>query len=297
MHQLLASLLAVPLLISFTSSAHAQRKYPPVIADAEAHTYRSVSDVDLQLWVFKPKEWKPEDKRPGVVFFFGGGWKAGSPEQFVEQCRHLAAKGMVAITADYRVASRHGTKAIDCVDDARAAIRWVRSHATELGVDPKRLAAGGGSAGGHIAACLGTILIENEEVSSRPDAMFLFNPACVLAPIDGKSPWEEDRSEEMLERMGVDPVKLSPAHNVTSEAPPTIVFHGKDDPTVAYATAEIFARKMKTAGVRCDLKGYEGEQHGFFNHGRNENKMFRQTMADLDEFLLFMSWIELEKSD
>jgi acetyl esterase/lipase len=297
MHKLFASLLAVPLLISFTSSAQAQRKYPPVIAGAESHVYQKLGEVELQLWVFKPKGWKAEDTRPGVVFFFGGGWKAGSPEQFVEQCKHLASEGMVTITADYRVASRHGTKAIDCVNDARAAMRWVRSHANELGIDPERLAAGGGSAGGHIAACLGTIPVEAEEVSSRPDAMFLFNPACVLAPINGQQPWKEDRSAEMLERMGVDPVKLSPAHNVTAAAPPAIVFHGKDDPTVPYATAEIFAKKMKAAGVRCDLKGYEGEQHGFFNFGKNENKMFHQTLTDLDEFLLFMSWIELEKTD
>lgn len=297
MQKLFASLLAIGLLISLTPAAQAQRNYPPTIPDAESHVYQSVDDVELELWIFHPDDWKASDKRPTVVFFFGGGWKAGSPEQFVEQCKHLATKGMVAITADYRVASRHQTKAIACVNDARAAMRWVRSHAAELGVDPERLAAGGGSAGGHIAACLGTIAVEDEEVSSRPDAMFLFNPACVLAPIDGKKPWKEDRAAEMLDRMGVDPVKLSPAHQVTSDAPPAIVFHGKDDPTVSYATAEIFAKKMKAAGVRCDLKGYEGEQHGFFNFGKNENKMFRQTMVDLDQFLLFMSWIELEKSD
>lgn len=275
--------------------AQAQRNYPPSIPDAEAHTYQIIDDVDLKLWVFKPQNWKATDRRPAVVFFFGGGWKAGSPEQFVEQCKHLASRGMVTITADYRVASRHQTKAVDCVNDARVAMRWVRRHATELGIDPKRLAAGGGSAGGHVAACLGTISAEDEAISSRPDAMFLFNPACMLAPIDGVQPWNEDRSAEMHDRMGVDPVKLSPTHHVTANAPPTIIFHGKEDPTVAFATAEIFARKMKAAGVRCDLKGYEGEKHGFFNFGKNGNRMFHQTMSDLDEFLEFMSWIEIKR--
>ena len=288
------TLFSILVVASLPSLAHAQRNYPPTIPDAETYVYHTVDDERLKLWVFKPDNWNAEDKNPAVIFFFGGGWKAGSPEQFVEQCKHLASRGMVAITADYRVASRHQTKAIDCVNDAREAMRWVRANATRLGIDPERLAAGGGSAGGHIAACLGTIPAMDEKISSRPDAMFLFNPACVLAPIDGKQAWKKDRSAEMLERMGVDPVKLSPAHNVTAEAPPTIVFHGKDDPTVPYATAEIFAKKMKAAGVRCDLKGYEGELHGFFNFGKNENKMFHQTMADLDEFLLFMNWIELE---
>lgn len=289
-----ASYLAAALLLTaLPGSAFAQRNYPPSIPDAEAKLYKTIDEVELSLFVFKPEGWKASDSRPAAVFFFGGGWKSGSPVQFVEQCKHLANQGMVAITVDYRVASRHQTKAVDCVIDARDAMHWVRSHCGELGINPQHIAAGGGSAGGHIAACLGTIKPGGEEkVSSRPDAMFLFNPACVIAAIDGKHPWAEDRTDELTERMGTDPEALSPAHHVSASSPPCIIFHGKADSTVPYSTAETFTEKMHAAGVRCELKGYKGEQHGFFNFGKNDNKAFDESMRQLDIFIVSLGWIE-----
>lgn len=268
--------------------------YPPTLPDAESFTYKKVGGTELNLYAFKPKGWKASDKRSAVVFFFGGGWKAGSPEQFAEQCKYLAKRGMVAITADYRVSSRNHTTALDCVNDARDAVRWTRSHAAELGIDPNRIAAGGGSAGGHIAACLGTIAPDKKEkISSRPDAMFLFNPACVLAPMEGVPPRSPDVQESLRQRLGVEHAEdLSPAHHVTGNAPPCILFHGKSDTTVPFVTAKVFAQKMKQAGVRCDLKGFEGEAHGFFNYGRNGNRPFKKSMEQLNEFLVSLGWIK-----
>ena len=124
---------------------------------------------------------KHKDQRPAVVFFFGGGWNGGSPSQFAPHCEYLASRGMVAMTADYRVKSRQGTTPFDCVEDGKSAIRYVRQHAKELGVDPKKIAAGGGSAGGHVAAATGTVRGMDEKnedsgISSKPDALILFNP-------------------------------------------------------------------------------------------------------------------------
>ena len=88
-----------------------------------------------------PDAEQPTDKRPAIVFFLGGGWKSGTPAQFQEHAKHFAARGMVAISADYRVASRHDVKAAACVADAKSAIRWVREsataalHAYEVGAD------------------------------------------------------------------------------------------------------------------------------------------------------------------
>jgi len=113
-------------------------------------TFKTVGDVTLQLHVFNPENHKATDKTPAIVFFFGGGWVGGSPSQFYPHCKHLAEKGMVAISAEYRVKKPHGTSPIECVKDGKSAIRWVRQHAAELGVDPNKIAAGGGSAGGHV---------------------------------------------------------------------------------------------------------------------------------------------------
>ncbi|MDA7921256.1 alpha/beta hydrolase [Verrucomicrobiales bacterium] len=278
-------------LLTATTPLFAKFDYPPKMQGAETIAYKTIGDVTMNLHVFKPEGWKAEDSRPVAVFFFGGGWAAGSPEQFEAHCKHLAMRGMVAITADYRVSSRHGTKAKSCLNDARDAIRFVRTHAEELGIDPNHVAAGGGSAGGHLAAALGTVSDDEEKVSSRPNLMLLFNPACVLAPYEGKQPWPEDRADEFLEKMGVDPVEMSPIHHVSSETPPAIIFHGTADEAVPFATSEQFATTVKKAGMRCDLKAYDSQPHGFFNFGRNDNVEFYQTLNAMDAFLVDLNWL------
>jgi hypothetical protein len=69
------------------------------------------------------------------VFFFGGGWVGGSPKQMYQQAKVMAEQGMVAFSADYRVASRNKTTPFECVKDGKSAIRWLREHAAELGID------------------------------------------------------------------------------------------------------------------------------------------------------------------
>src|SRR3954469_3053334 len=95
--------------------------YPPTMEGATVETYKEINGTALKLWIFQPQEKAaPGVKRPAIVFFFGGGWTSGSPSQFERQCRHLASRGMVAITADYRVASRQQVKPTACVADAKS---------------------------------------------------------------------------------------------------------------------------------------------------------------------------------
>ncbi len=272
--------------------------YPPEFSGAQVVNYKTVGETKLALYIFNPEGPKVSDSRAAIVFFFGGGWTSGSPGQFEQQCRYLASRGMVAITADYRVASRHQVKAAQCVADAKSAIRYVRAHAAELGVDPKRIAAGGGSAGGHIAGCTGTVPGldepgEDAKVSSVPDAMVLFNPALTLAPVNGND-FGGFGARLPAEKLGAEPVAISPTHNVKAGAPPTIVFHGKADTTVPFATVEAFASAMKKAGNRCEVAGFEGQQHGFFNFGRGDNAMFLATLTQADKFLVSLGWLSGE---
>lgn len=264
---------------------------------ARMEIYKTIGDVKLAVHIFTPDGFKPDDRRPASVFFFGGGWVGGTPRQFEQQCRYLAARGMVAMTADYRVFNRHGTLAVKCVEDAKSAIRWVRVNAKRLGVDPDRIVAGGGSAGGHIAACAGVLEGfeadgENTIVSSVPNAMVLFNPALVLAPIAGKDESKSERFEKLTARLGTKPENLSPAHHVRPGVPPTLVQHGKADTTVPYWTVEAFAEAMKQAGNRCELIGYEGQQHGFFNFGHGGNERFIATTKKMDEFLVSLGYLK-----
>ena len=284
--------------------------YPPKLHGSEEHVYKTVEGIQLKAWMYRPQS-ESEKLRPAVVFFFGGGWTNGNPHQFQSHCEYLKSRGVVGITCDYRVASRHGVKAVSCVEDAKSAIRWVRTHAAEFGIDPDRIAAAGGSAGGHIAACTGTLSQydrkeEDLAISSRPDAMVLFNPALLMAPFEGAKihDWSAEKFQELQLRLGVPGQTLSPVHNVKAGQPPTLILHGDSDTTVPIATAKVFADAMIKAGNQCELAAFRGAGHGFFNlRGPtstvgsdalaldNRIQWHRRAILRMDEFLQSLKWI------
>ena len=267
--------------------------YPPVMTGAKVETYRTVGSTELKVWIIEPAD-QGTKPRPAIVFFFGGGWTGGTPAQFEPQARHLAARGMVAVLADYRVKSRQDAKPADCVADAKACVRWVRANAGRLGVDPTRLAVGGGSAGGHLAAAVATVpgldpATDDKAVSCRPDALVLFNPGTVMAPFPGLD-LKGFGSGLDKARFGCEPTEISPLHHVRKGLPPTIIFHGKTDTTVPYATVEKFTEVMKAAGNRCELVGFEGQGHGFFNKAK-----YQETLDATDAFLVSLGYLPAKK--
>ena len=268
------------------------------LPDSRAEVYKTIGDVKLKIYIYEPKGHKAGAKRPAIVFFFGGGWRGGTPKQFQEQCRYLASKGMVAMTADYRVSSRQGTKPFHCVRDGKSAVRWIRQNARRLGVDPNRIVSGGGSAGGHVAACTGILPEHNEpgeddNVSSVPNVLVLYNPVISTALADGVKPYGGDNNEALMKRLGLkEPATLSPYHNIRKGLPPTLVLHGKADTTVPYLTAEAYVKQATKTGLRAELAGYDDMPHGFFNLGRYDNKMFLATVTRMHEFLGLLGYVK-----
>jgi acetyl esterase/lipase len=197
---------------------------------------------------------------------------------------------MVAMSAEYRVKSRNQTTPKECVEDGKSAIRWVRAHATELGIDPNRIAAGGASAGGHVAAAAGTVdsfdaTSEDLSVSSRPDALVLFNPVFDNGPggfghSRVKAYWQD----------------ISPLHNISSSAPPTIVFLGTEDEYIGAEVAVRYKELMDQSGVRCDLHLYPEQAHGFFNPDR-KNGYFEKTLETMDDFLTSLDFLDPKSGD
>ena len=279
-------------------------KYPPEMSGSRTEVYRTVGDVKLNAYIFEPKGHSERDRSAAVVFFFGGGWKGGTPGQFLPQCLHLAERGMVAISVDYRVLSRQKALPQDCLRDAKAAIRWVRANAARLGVDPERIVAGGGSAGGHLAAAVALVPGfedgEHTDVSSMPNAMLLFNPAVILSPVAGHADlMPAEKFADISARMDNRPQEIEPYHFVRAGLPPSIIFHGMNDEAVPFPTVQLFQQAMVAAGNRCELKAYEGQPHGFFNPGRGSgapraeaSRYYYKTIAEVDAFLESLGYLK-----
>ena len=249
----------------------------------ERHIYKEVDDVELPLYVFQPEGHTADETKPAIVFFFGGGWRAGNPSQFEQHCQHFARRGLVAITVEYRVSSRHPVKVEDCIADAKSAMRWVRGHAEKLGVDPHRIAAGGGSAGGHLAACTAVIddfnaPTDDLKVSAKPNAIVLFNPAMGNNP--GAEPTSRTRGPEN---------KVFPITYAAKKQPPCIMFFGTADGLLK--GAELYQVESKNAGNHCRIVTYEDQGHGFFNYGRSGNKYYELTLSEADKFLVELGWL------
>ena len=250
---------------------------------SETLIYKKTENRELKLLVDKPANWKAAGKSPAIVFFFGGGWVSGTVEQFRKQSAYLASRGMVGVRVEYRVIPK-GEKGppVLCCADAKSAMRYVRMHAAELGIDPNRIAGAGGSAGGHLAAFAAMVDGSDDpkddlSVSCKPDALVLFNPVFN----NGPGEWGH-------QRVGSKYKQYSPAHNITSKSPPTIVFLGDKDDLIPVKIVKEFEAEMKKAGVRCDTHIYPNAGHGFFN----KEPYFGKTLTEADKFLASLGWIE-----
>ena len=248
--------------------------------------YKQVDSTELYLVVDYPPDFDDTKEYPAIVFFFGGGWNGGSTGHFEAHAGYFAKRGMICFRADYRVKKRQGTTPFESLKDAKSAMRYVREHAGDLHVDPQRIVASGGSAGGHLAAATALITGYNEgtdklSISCVPNALMLFNPVMDNGP-----------GGYGFERVGEAYRSFSPLHNIMAGAPPTILFLGTEDKLVPVETARYYKTVMEKVGSRCDLFLYEGEGHGFFNYGRGEN--YKNTVSEANHFLVSLGYLKKE---
>lgn len=291
---LLASLLLVP----SAQAADARKAGPENKAKSMRHadilaaaakpsqiiTYKRVGDRELKLHVFLPAGWKPSDKRASFVTIHGGGWGGGDARRMYGFADDFAKRGLVGISVEYRLLKAgSGVTVFDCVQDGRSAIRYVRAHATDLGIDPAKIVANGGSAGGHVAVA--TALFsqfddpkEDRSISARPDALVLYFPVIDTS----KDGYGQAKIGERWQ-------ELSPVHNVRPGLPPTLVFHGTGDTVTPFKGAELFLAAMKRAGNRCELDVNQGGVHGYLMTTR---ELYEDTLTKTEQFLREVGMIE-----
>jgi dienelactone hydrolase len=219
--------------------------------------YKSSEGQPREMEVYFPAGHEPEKARvPGMILFHGGGWTGGSRSQFSRACEYFAARGLVAATVDYRMLNKAEAKNVSagvrkrvCVTDAKSAIRWFKSHANELGIDPDYIITGGGSAGGHISVLATTNPGLNDpsdpqDISTSVAAYVLFNPAFTA----------EDQKDPEIDAL----------QHVTRDLAPAIAFFGTED-TWKPGWDAVYQKLKDVGNTTTEVQLAKGRPHGFFN--------------------------------
>jgi acetyl esterase/lipase len=265
--------------------AQLTRAQPTTLEGATSYTYKRVGESGLRLHVFTPG--KPSGRMPAIVFFYGGGWMWGDVTSFLPYAQHFASLGVVTVLADYRVYCRHGAGITDQMADAKSAIRWVRDNARRLHVDPRRIAASGGSAGGHLALSTAMFPQISDEKgrtarSARPDALLLLYPC-----VDETTPDERGTSEPALAGHGAD---VSPVFHVSRGLPPALILQGTGDSILP--NVRRYCDLALQAGNQCNLIEYDGAPHGYIQTRNGDLQWRESSMVDMEQYLRRIGYIE-----
>lgn len=220
--------------------------------------------------------------RPLLVWIHGGGWQSGSKNDC--PLSRMVLKGYVVASVEYRFSQKARFPAQ--IQDCQAAIRWLRAKSATYGIDPKHVGVGGGSAGGHLAALVGTAggknafppVGGNETQSDRVQAVYdLFGPTdfnTVGAQIEADpnvrnifklNTAADPYSSLTGSKIGADEkvaATASPVHYVSADNPPFLIMHGTHDTLVPFAQSEEFAAVLQKAGVSVLFQKFPGSGHG-----------------------------------
>ena len=272
--------------------------FPDTMQNAVVHTrevYKTVDTFKLKIDVFYSNITSGRENNTAVVFFHGGGWAYGTPDEFFTTCERYAKMGIVTFSVDYRLSVDNGIRPsktispIESVMDAKSAMRWVRENAGKYHIGKNRIVAAGQSAGGHLA--LSTAMIDdynektdNLSVSSRPDAVLLFS-ACVNTVEAWCDRMLSDRRDKIW--------SISPAHNISKGMPPMIEFHGDYDDQVPVWTVRSFKDAMMGEGNYFELHIYQGRRHYLGDGNATYSRYFDDEILTLtDNFLRKFNFLE-----
>jgi acetyl esterase/lipase len=264
-------------------------------AQPDAYTYERVGGKEMKAYVFEPPHSDYGKPRAAMLVFHGGAWNHGSAEWTFGQARYFTSLGMVGISVDYRLANGDTVTPFDAAEDARAAVRWARSQAALLNIDPKRIGAYGESAGGLLAAA--TAITEEsptkDELSAVPNALVLVSPALNV-----------EKSARFLalagKRQHIASIELG--EHVRRGLPPTIILTGALDVSIPAASLAEFCEKMRQAKNRCELEIYPGVGHmleppeGAGTAKEEAAKTRYDAYLKADQFLASMGYIPVSKA-
>ena len=235
-------------------------KYDAHLKARQAHLieiYKSVDGFELEMHLFLPDS--TTEPRPAIVYFHGGSWSQGKPDYFFKTGEQYAREGWVAAAVEYRIKGRHGTYPFEAVKDAKSAIRWLRSHASQYNIDPEKIIATGNSAGGHLA--IAAVLTDQwntptDDLSVSPIPNVVIANSAVYDLTVRNSQWIVEKMEDK------EVVKeISPNSLIAPTATKFLLIHGENDRRCEYQTAQYFYEEMESAGNTVELHKIDGAHH------------------------------------
>lgn len=252
-----------------------QKRQAEMLKSASSLSYLETPQGPVQCHFFAPSDFESGQRRPLVIFFHGGFWDGSMPTQFVPQCLHFASRGAIAIAAETRVESIHGTGPMECLEDLKTILAWLTEHSENFGIDPEKVVIGGASGGAFLALQQALPKDAAKSPTISPAALLLFSSV-----LDTTKPEHLKRFPDKKTAR-----KLSPLKAIRKGLPPMILFHGKLDRVTPYADAEKFARVVKRKRNKVELIDFDKAEHSFFNFNVSEF-YYELTLKAADRFLV-----------
>lgn len=263
---------------------------PPTVTVVQDVVYGSPGGRDLHLDVVMQRA-APNSPRPAIVFIHGGSWKFGTKGQFRRQAAWLADRlNIFGACIEYRLSGEAQFPA--ALQDAKCAVRWIRSVADKYSIDPSRIAVCGGSAGGHLSSMMavsnGVKAYEGSgghaDFSSDVQLAILFNGEFDMwdlvkkrSLIDAMDAFFGGSQDEIPERYN----EASPIQRVTEDTPPMLFLHGDQDRCVSHEQALAMAKRLTEVKVPAEVEIYAGKPHAWFN----KDPDWRITVQRVEPFL------------
>jgi acetyl esterase/lipase len=264
---------------------------PSTVTVLQNVVYGSPGGRDLHLDVVMRKA-APKSPRPAIVFIHGGSWKSGGKGQFRRQAAWLADRlDVFGACIEYRLSGEAQFPA--ALQDAKCAVRWVRSVAEQYRIDPERMAVCGGSAGGHLSAMMAVTNGVKEYEGNGGHADFPSDVQLAILFNGEFDMWDLVEKRSLIDAMdaffGGSPKEIpkrydeaSPIQRLTKDTPPMLFLHGDQDRCVSHEQALAMVRRLTELGVPAEAEIYKGKPHAWFN----KDPDWRTTIERVEPFLV-----------
>ena len=260
------TLLKAAYIIGLVKIVNLKPEVPNSIIEYKDIEYKKIDDSSLKLDIYKLK--KLDRPTPVLIFIHGGGWRTGNRSDYLPYLIDFAKQGYVTATVSYRLVKK--AKFPAAVKDVKCAVKWIRVHAKDYFIDPKKIAVIGGSAGGHLAMMVGYSSDETDfdgncmcdSVSSRVQAVVNLYGSADLTTEYAISRYETtDFIGQSYDEIPEIYQQASPISYITGDDPPTLIFHGTIDELVPVRQSDLLQKRLDEMGVPNEYHRLKGWPH------------------------------------